>query len=64
MITILFPSQDANEAESWMREKMPLVRSDDLGKDEFAAERLLLRHTRLEEEIHAYRADIVRCGSD
>ncbi|GMS78986.1 hypothetical protein PENTCL1PPCAC_1161 [Pristionchus entomophagus] len=52
--------QDANEAESWMREKMPLVRSDDLGKDEFAAERLLLRHTRLEEEIHAYRADIVR----
>ncbi|KJH48207.1 spectrin repeat-containing domain protein [Dictyocaulus viviparus] len=52
--------QDANEAESWIREKMPLVKSDDLGRDEGAAESLLQRHTRLEEEIHAYRADIVR----
>ncbi|WKY08955.1 hypothetical protein Q1695_001825 [Nippostrongylus brasiliensis] len=52
--------QDANEAESWIREKMPLVKSDDLGRDEGAAESLLQRHARLEEEIHAYRADIVR----
>ncbi|KAK6020070.1 SH3 domain protein, partial [Ostertagia ostertagi] len=39
---------------------MPLVKSDDLGRDEGAAESLLQRHARLEEEIHAYRADIVR----
>lgn len=25
---------DANEAESWMREKMPLVLSEDYGKDQ------------------------------
>uniref|UniRef100_A0A183IDZ9 Calponin-homology (CH) domain-containing protein n=1 Tax=Soboliphyme baturini TaxID=241478 RepID=A0A183IDZ9_9BILA len=29
--------QDANEAESWMREKLPLVCSDDFGKDESSA---------------------------
>uniref|UniRef100_A0A1I7X991 SH3 domain-containing protein n=1 Tax=Heterorhabditis bacteriophora TaxID=37862 RepID=A0A1I7X991_HETBA len=39
---------------------MPLVKSDDLGKDESAAESLLQRHIRLEEEIHAYRSDIIR----
>lgn len=52
--------QDANEAESWIREKMPLVKSDDFGKDELAAESLLQRHGRLEEEINSYRADIAR----
>lgn len=35
--------QEANEAESWMREKMPLVCSDDFGRDEIAADvRILL----------------------
>lgn len=29
---------DANEAESWMKEKMPLVCSDDFGKDEASAQ--------------------------
>ncbi|VIO98093.1 probable spectrin beta chain, putative [Brugia malayi] len=52
--------QDANEAESWIREKMPLVKSSDYGRDEQASESLLSRHMRLEEEIQAYRADIVR----
>ena len=28
---------DANEAESWMNEKLPLVQSDDFGKDEATA---------------------------
>ena len=28
---------DANEAESWMREKMPLVTSEDYGRDETTA---------------------------
>lgn len=39
---------------------MPLVRSDDFGRDLSAAESLLSRHMRLEEEIQAYRADIHR----
>lgn len=34
---------DANEAESWIREKMPLVKSDDYGRDEQASESLLSR---------------------
>ena len=29
---------DANEAESWIREKMPLVCSDDHGRDEASAQ--------------------------
>jgi len=28
---------DANEAESWMKEKEPLVTSDDYGRDEASA---------------------------
>ncbi|CAJ0573578.1 unnamed protein product, partial [Mesorhabditis spiculigera] len=52
--------QDANEAESWIREKLPLVKSEDYGKDEGQAESLLQRHNRLEEQIHAFRSDIVR----
>uniref|UniRef100_A0A915PUP8 Spectrin beta chain n=1 Tax=Setaria digitata TaxID=48799 RepID=A0A915PUP8_9BILA len=52
--------QDANEAESWIREKMPLVKSIDYGRDEQASESLLSRHLRLEEEIQAYRSDIIR----
>ncbi|KAK0410555.1 hypothetical protein QR680_005192 [Steinernema hermaphroditum] len=52
--------QDANDAESWIREKMPLVRSDDFGRDVNASEVLYSRHLRLEEEIHAYRQDIHR----
>ena len=47
--------QDANEAESWIREKMPLVCSDDFGKDERSAGSLLARHTHLQEEINSYK---------
>lgn len=39
---------------------MPLVCSDDYGRDFNASESLFLRHVRLEEEIQAYRADILR----
>ncbi|XP_070576983.1 spectrin beta chain, non-erythrocytic 5-like isoform X4 [Ptychodera flava] len=53
---------DANEAESWMREKMPLVCSDDYGKDTEGAKALLVKHERLEEEIAAYEGDIKRLG--
>jgi len=33
---------DANEAESWMKEKEPIAASPDYGKDEDSAEVLLL----------------------
>ncbi|KFD52473.1 hypothetical protein M513_06670 [Trichuris suis] len=52
--------QDANEAESWIAEKMPLVTSQDVGKDETSAESLLVRHGHLEGEIKAYKEDINR----
>ncbi|XP_076359799.1 spectrin beta chain, non-erythrocytic 5 kst [Tachypleus tridentatus] len=51
---------DVNEAESWMREKMSLVSSEDFGEDEPSARALLQRHSRLESEIKAYEADIQR----
>ncbi|PIK55211.1 putative spectrin alpha chain, non-erythrocytic 1 [Apostichopus japonicus] len=49
---------DVNEADSWMREKMPLVCSDDYGKDSSTAQHLTQRHQALEEEIQAYENDI------
>ena len=52
--------QEANELESWMREKMPLASSTDYGKDEQAAETLLSRHGRLHGEIVALDDDIKR----
>ncbi|XP_003370108.1 putative spectrin repeat-containing domain protein [Trichinella spiralis] len=56
--------QEANEAESWIRERMPLVSSEDAGKDESSAQALLLRHSRLEEEIKAYSGDIHRLNEN
>uniref|UniRef100_A0A0K0EWJ5 Karst (inferred by orthology to a D. melanogaster protein) n=1 Tax=Strongyloides venezuelensis TaxID=75913 RepID=A0A0K0EWJ5_STRVS len=52
--------QDANEAESWINEKMPLVKSTDYGHDLSSAENLLSRHRRIEEDILSYRSDILR----
>ncbi|CAG2161762.1 unnamed protein product, partial [Oppiella nova] len=54
---------DANEAESWMKEKMQLVTSEDYGKDEPSALALLQRHSRLESEISAYENDIKRLNT-
>ncbi|KAL5008187.1 hypothetical protein ScPMuIL_013768 [Solemya velum] len=51
---------DANEAESWMKEKMPLVCSDDYGRDEASAQALLSRHNRLDSEIKAFNSEIKR----
>ncbi|RWS30125.1 spectrin beta chain: non-erythrocytic 1-like protein, partial [Leptotrombidium deliense] len=51
---------DANEAESWMKEKMQLVTSKDYGKDEPSVSALLQRHSRLESEVNAYENDIKR----
>ncbi|XP_030854700.1 spectrin beta chain, non-erythrocytic 5 [Strongylocentrotus purpuratus] len=51
---------DANEAESWMREKMPLVCSDDYGKDADSAKVMLQKHTVLHEQIQAYENEVVQ----
>nr|XP_022333961.1 spectrin alpha chain, non-erythrocytic 1-like isoform X4 [Crassostrea virginica] len=51
---------DANEAELWMKEKMPLVTSDDYGRDEMGSKALLSRHNRLEGEIRSFRSEIKR----
>ncbi|XP_066281028.1 spectrin beta chain, non-erythrocytic 5-like isoform X2 [Branchiostoma lanceolatum] len=53
---------DGNEAESWMREKMPLVCSEDYGKDVQSAQSLLQRQGYLEEEIRAYESGIQKLG--
>ena len=49
---------DANEADSWMNEKMTLVASEDYGVDEPSAQALLQRHKDLEGELNAYKGDV------
>ncbi|XP_017763084.1 PREDICTED: spectrin beta chain, non-erythrocytic 5 isoform X2 [Eufriesea mexicana] len=49
---------DANEADSWMNEKMALVASKDYGVDEPSAQALLQRHKDLEGELNAYKGDV------
>ena len=49
---------DANEADSWINEKRPLVASVDYGEDSSSASSLLQRHKDLEGEITAYEVDI------
>ncbi|XP_077298885.1 alpha spectrin [Arctopsyche grandis] len=45
---------DANEAESWMREKEPLVCNQDYGKDEDSSEALLKKHEALMSDLEAF----------
>lgn len=49
---------DANEAESWLNEKMSLMASTDYGVDEPSAQALLQRHRDLQGELNAYSGDI------
>lgn len=49
---------DANEAQSWMKEKLPVVSSTDYGKDEPSAQSQLQRLSHLEGELKAYAVDI------
>lgn len=51
---------DANEAESWIKEREPLVSSDDYGNSEASAKALLQNHERLQLEIRAYSNEIDR----
>lgn len=45
---------DANEAESWMKEKEPIVSSTDYGKDEDSSEALLKKHEALMSDLKAF----------
>ncbi|KAJ8300491.1 hypothetical protein KUTeg_022010 [Tegillarca granosa] len=49
---------DANEAESWMREKEPIAANTDYGKDEDSAEALLKKHEAFMSDLEAYRTVI------
>ncbi|KAJ8705806.1 hypothetical protein PYW08_012852 [Mythimna loreyi] len=49
---------DANESESWMKEKRPLVATEDCGRDAPSAGALLARHRATHEEIKAYSAEL------
>lgn len=50
---------DANEADSWLNEKMALATSKDYGIDEPSAQALLQRHRDLQGELNAYSGDIL-----
>ncbi|XP_017134914.1 spectrin alpha chain isoform X4 [Drosophila miranda] len=45
---------DANEAESWMREKEPIATGSDYGKDEDSSEALLKKHEALVSDLEAF----------
>ncbi|BFZ06026.1 hypothetical protein BsWGS_09066 [Bradybaena similaris] len=49
---------DANEAESWMREKEPIAANTDYGKDEDSSEALLKKHEAFMADLEAYRSVI------
>ena len=51
---------DANETESWIREREPLVTSSLFGHNKSTATNLLENHTKLEEEIKSYSSEIER----
>lgn len=45
---------DANEAESWVKEKEPIVLNQDYGKDEDSSEALLKKHEALVSDLEAF----------
>lgn len=45
---------DANEAESWIKEKEPMVLNQDYGKDEDSSEALLKKHEALVSDLEAF----------
>ncbi|KAG8249869.1 hypothetical protein J6590_012180 [Homalodisca vitripennis] len=50
---------DANEAESWIKEKEPMVLNQDYGKDEDSSEALLKKHEALVSDLEAFGNTIV-----
>lgn len=52
---------DANEADSWLKDKLALVAlGADCGRDEAQAQAALKRHARIQEEIKAYQPEMKR----
>ncbi|UYV70522.1 SPTAN1 [Cordylochernes scorpioides] len=49
---------DANEAESWIKEKEPIVHNQDYGKDEDSTESLLKKHEALMADLEAFSSTI------
>ena len=49
---------EVTEVETWIREKLPRVSSDDYGRDETSAQSLLRKHETLELELDSYRAKV------
>ncbi|XP_053623069.1 spectrin beta chain, non-erythrocytic 2 isoform X2 [Plodia interpunctella] len=49
---------DANESESWIKEKHALVSTPDCGRDAAEAGALLARHRPLHDEVRAYSAEL------
>lgn len=54
---------DASEAESWMLEKEPIIRSEDFGKDEDSTESLLKKHEALMADVEAFNSTIKALGN-
>uniref|UniRef100_A0A7E4VTH7 Spectrin alpha chain n=1 Tax=Panagrellus redivivus TaxID=6233 RepID=A0A7E4VTH7_PANRE len=50
---------DANDAESWMREKQPIIGNTDYGKDEDSAESLMKKHRAQMSDLDGYKNKIV-----
>lgn len=51
---------EASEAEQWMRERIPLVANNDIGKDQAAAEGHLRRLKTLENDVNKFCNEIER----
>lgn len=51
---------EANEAEQWMHERIPLATNFDTGKDQTAAESHLRRLKTLESEVDQFAEEISR----
>lgn len=49
---------NAAEAESWMKEKEPIVCSEDYGKDEDSSEALLKKHEALMSDLEAFKSTV------
>lgn len=49
---------EVTEVETWIREKLPRVSSDDYGRDETSSQSLLRKHETLELELDSYRAKV------
>ena len=58
---------DANESESWIKEKEPLAKSTECGIDEQSAEALYQQHAKLDREVNDYQITIdglrSQCGT-